>query len=225
MSKSLRMSAILFTHSHWSFKLLTFVLLAFSSRAHSVYLQAHTDVLSPLFPTVTMQLSRCTFWRQTKPASGGSLPSTSFPSTSRARAASAAGTSSCGSAPKTWPANVPRSNQGRSTCCWGMTRTPRGRAEWWQTKAAWLSSGGTRGHAGSGSSSSARRKASARSHRRRRGRWRKETNSRAKLSGSFKKKKISKSTKKVKRGSQRTTDRQETVYVAAFLCRSMKRII
>lgn len=44
-------------------------------------------------------------------------------------------------------------------------RTPLVRVEWWLTKEAWSSSGGTRGHADSESSSSVKRKESARSHR------------------------------------------------------------
>lgn len=151
--------------------------------------------------------------------SGGSSQSTSSPSTSRVKAASAVETSSCGSVPKTWPASVPRSSPGRSTCSWGMMRTPPDRAEWWQIKAAWLSSGGTRGHAGSGSSSSVRRKASARSHKEKKmeRKSERERNSSEKLSGWFQIKWV--------KERQRTMDREETVYVAAFLCRSMKRII
>lgn len=175
----------------------------------------------PTVPTATLvtscllcppQPSRCTSWRLTKPASGGSSPSTSSPSTSRARAASAAATSSCGCGPKTWRASVPRSKPARSTCCWGMTRTPPARAAWWQTKEVWWSSGGTRGRAGSGSFSSVRRKASARSLRRRR-----ESRPRERRGGQERVERVIEKRKEKDRAHRRTRRTRDCI-CRCFLC-------
>lgn len=101
------------------------------------------------------QLFRCMFWKGTKQESGGSSRSTSFQCTNKVSTAFAVETSCCGFVPRMWPANVPKSSQGRSTCFWAQMTIPPARAVWWQTREACSSLGRTCGAAGWGNSNSA----------------------------------------------------------------------